>query len=106
MSDDDDQAPGYLRRMAAVEAQLGMQANLRAAGDRDLSDLTQKVRAIHHLVQALAITQAEHTQTFEQLRQDVMGLRTQMTGMEGRLTRVEALVVAIATHLGVEGEEV
>jgi hypothetical protein len=95
--------------VAAIEARLDMQATLRAAGDQDLSDLTQRVQAIHHLVQALAITQTEHTQTFAQLRQDVAGLRGDfertMGVVEGRLGRVETLVVAIAAHLGVGGED-
>jgi hypothetical protein len=66
-----------------------------------VSDLTQRVRAIHHLVQALAITQTEHTQTLDRIRQDVTELRNDV---HYRLGRVEALVVAIAAHLGVEGE--
>ena len=49
------------QRVAAIEEQLRMEAGLRAASDRDLGDLTQTVRAQHLLVQALSITQSQHT---------------------------------------------
>lgn len=49
-------------RVAAIDEQLRLEAGLRAATDRDLSDTTQTVRAQHLLVQALSITQSQHTQ--------------------------------------------
>jgi hypothetical protein len=49
------------QRVAAIEEQLRMETGLRAASDRDLGDLTQTVRAQHLLVQALSITQSQHT---------------------------------------------
>jgi hypothetical protein len=48
------------QRVAAIEEQLGMESGLRAAGDRDLGDIVQTVRAQHHLIQALSITQSQH----------------------------------------------
>lgn len=51
---------GLEERVAAIEERLGMEAGLRAAGDRDLSEMAQTVRAQHHLIQALSITQSQH----------------------------------------------
>ncbi len=51
-------------RIAAVEARLDMEAGLRASVDRDVADHGAAIRATHHLVRSLAITQGEHTQTF------------------------------------------
>ena len=50
-----------------------MKASLRAAGDRDLSDLTATVRAQHHLVRALAITQLQHTELLRRVEDTLQG---------------------------------
>jgi chromosome segregation ATPase len=50
-------------RLAAVEERLGMESGLRASVDRDLGAVAQRLSAANHLIQALAITQAEHTAT-------------------------------------------
>lgn len=50
---------------------------LAQAGDRDLADMTQALRAQRHLIQAISITQAEHTETL--LRHEELLLRH--TGM-------------------------
>jgi len=55
------------RRVAALEERVGMEAGLRASVDRDLADLGSKIRATHHLVQALAITQSEHTNKLDHI---------------------------------------
>jgi chromosome segregation ATPase len=48
-------------RVQALEERMATQAGLRASQDRDLSDLQQDARSTKHLVQALALTQSEHT---------------------------------------------
>jgi hypothetical protein len=58
-------------RVRAIEERLSMESGLRAAGDRDLSDLGATVRAQHHLVQALSITQGQHTEALRQLGEAV-----------------------------------
>ncbi len=62
-------------RVRAIEEQLGMESGLRAAGDRDLADLGATVRAQHHLVQALSITQGQHTEALRQLTESVDRIR-------------------------------
>jgi cAMP phosphodiesterase len=51
-------------RVAAIEERLGMEAGLRASLDRDLAALAQRQSAANHLIQALAITQSQHTEEF------------------------------------------
>lgn len=53
------------RRVAALEARLDQEAGLRASQDRDLSALADGQRAANHLLQALSITQSDHTRKFE-----------------------------------------
>jgi hypothetical protein len=62
-------------RVTALEERLQMEAGLRAAGDRDLSSTAQSLRAQTHLIQALSITQAEHTNTLRELGEAVVTLR-------------------------------
>ncbi|MGH3545774.1 MAG: hypothetical protein ACRDPW_07605 [Mycobacteriales bacterium] len=47
-------------RVAALESRLAMESDLRAAVDEDLSSISQNVRAINHLIQALSINQNDH----------------------------------------------
>ena len=47
-------------RVAALESRLEMESGLRAAVDEDLSSISQNIRAMNHLVQALSITQNDH----------------------------------------------
>lgn len=62
-------------RVRAIEERLSMESGLRAAGDRDLSDLGATVRAQHHLVQALSIAQGQHTEALRQLNEAVDKIR-------------------------------
>jgi hypothetical protein len=55
------------RRVAALEERLGVESGLRASGDRDLSDVMQVLQAQRHLIQAISITQSEHTTKFERV---------------------------------------
>jgi len=54
-------------RLTALEERVGMEAGLRAAGDNDLASLSLKMSAQHHLIQALSITQSEHTGEFSKI---------------------------------------
>lgn len=53
-------------RIAALEQRLGMEAGLRASMDADLASINSKLEAQRHLLQALSITQADHTETLRQ----------------------------------------
>jgi hypothetical protein len=59
--------PTLEERVAALEERLGQEAGLRASQDRDLSDIAQSMQAANHLIQALAITQGQHTTKLDDL---------------------------------------
>jgi chromosome segregation ATPase len=54
-------------RVAELERRVADEARLRASVDGDLSDVSSAVRASRHLIQAVAITQVEHTMKLEGL---------------------------------------
>lgn len=54
-------------RVAALEQRVAEEARLRASVDGDLSGVASAVKASHHLLQALSITQMEHTVKLEKL---------------------------------------
>ena len=54
-------------RVAALEERLSVDSGLRASMDSDLPSINTKLAAQHHLIQALSITQAEHTGEFAKL---------------------------------------
>jgi hypothetical protein len=56
-------SPTFEERLAALEARVAGEADLRAAVDRDLATVSERQRAANHLIQALSITQGEHTET-------------------------------------------
>jgi hypothetical protein len=66
-------------RVAALEQRLGMEADARASADRDLSDITTVLRAQRHLVQALSITQGEHTETLTQHSESLSRIESGVT---------------------------
>ncbi len=53
------------RRLAAVEARLGLKSGPRASGDRGLTDMAQTLRAQQHIIQALAISQSQHNEKLD-----------------------------------------
>jgi hypothetical protein len=56
-------SPTFDERLAALESRVSAEADLRAAVDRDVATLSERQRAANHLIQALSITQGEHTET-------------------------------------------
>lgn len=53
------------RRVAAIEERLGVEAGLRASGDRDLADIALTLSAQQHTIQALSITQSQHNEQLD-----------------------------------------
>jgi hypothetical protein len=76
------------RRLAAVEQRLDIDAGLRASGDRDIADIKQTLRAKHHTIQALAITQSEHTGKLDRLETGMGSVRTSLDQIVGMLDRL------------------
>ena len=58
--------PGDLEeRLTALEDRMDMESGLRASIDRDLSALAMSLRSAHNLLQAVAITQSDHTKDLD-----------------------------------------
>lgn len=76
------------RRLAVVEQRLDMEAGLRASGDRDIADIKQTLRAQHHTIHALAITQSEHTEKLDRLETGMGSVRTSLDQIVGMLDRL------------------
>ena len=60
---------------------LGVEAGLRASGDRDLSDMAQTLRAQQHAIQALAVTQPQHNEKLDRHQES-------LTVAHGKLDRI------------------
>ena len=84
------------RRVAALEERLHMEAGLRAGGDRELGDIAQTLNAQRHTIQALAITQSQHT---EVLRRVEEALQQQTAAFEALRTDHGAQLGQIVTLL-------
>jgi hypothetical protein len=76
-------------RMTALEATVAEQSRLRAAVDYDQADMGSKVRAMHHLVQALSITQSEHGERLSRIESTLMSLKQ---GQEKIVTLLNHLI--------------
>ena len=72
------------RRMAAVEERLHMEAGLRAGGDRELGDMSQTLHAQQHTIQALAITQSQHTKVLRRVEEGQQKIVTLLTELIDR----------------------
>ena len=73
-------------QLAALSARVDAVEGLRAMMDRDLADIKQRMDAQDHLLQALHITQANHTQ--------------RLTRIEERLDRIEDTLRRVETEFG------
>jgi hypothetical protein len=69
------------QRIVAIEDRLGVEAGLRASGDRDLGDMAQTLRAQQHTIQALAITQSQHNVKLDRHEES-------LTAAHGKLDRI------------------
>jgi hypothetical protein len=83
-----DDGPSIEARLTAIEERLGMEAGLRAALDRDLSTIAQRQAAANHLIQALSITQSQHT---EELATHTQLLRSAHTKLDLLVTMLGQL---------------
>ena len=73
------------QRITVLEERVDEQARLRAGQDRDLADIAENVRAQGRLIQALAVTQSEHTQALAQLQNGMGRLENGMQQIVGKL---------------------
>lgn len=81
--------------MAAIEERLRMESGLRASGDRDLGDVALTVRAQHHLIQALSITQSQHTELLHAQGDAIGALRREHTA---KLDQIITMLTGLIDH--------
>lgn len=79
-------------RVTALEERLGMESGLRASTDRDLGDMAASMRAQRHLIQALSITQGEHTNVLERHTEMLARLEADVTELKGGVAHIVALL--------------
>lgn len=79
-------------RLSALEQQVSMQAELRAAVDSDLSDIAASQRAQALTIQALHITQAQHHDSLRRIEKTLGEHGQRLTGIERGLAQVVALL--------------
>lgn len=72
-------------RVAALEDRLGLVETARTSMDEDQRGLTSQARATGHLVQALSITQSEHTEEFRKVHAKLDKLAAGQTAIVGLL---------------------
>lgn len=65
-----------------------LEAGLRASQDRDLASVAAQIRAQTLTLQALAITQSEHTRVISALTERIRSMTDRLGGVESALDRV------------------
>jgi len=92
---------GTLETAAAEQkAALKDQADLRAAMDEELGTLSAKFRAQERLMQAISVTQSEHTTQLRAINGRLEKVEGKLETVEGRLEMVEGKLDLV--HVGVE----
>ena len=90
---------GFDARLTTVEETVQTESRLRAAMDRDISDIKVEQRAQRGLLQALADTQSDHTMRLTRIEGRLDGVEGRLGAVEGELGTVHAGVLAILARL-------
>jgi chromosome segregation ATPase len=77
------------QQLAALTARVDAIEGLRAMMDRDLADIKQRMDAQDLLLQALHVTQSNHTQRLTRIEERVTRIEERVTRIEDTLGRVE-----------------
>ncbi|MCU7728748.1 hypothetical protein ODJ79_33980 [Actinoplanes sp. KI2] len=80
------------RRLTVVEERLDQEAGLRASQDRDLAAIAEGVRVQGRLIQALAVTQSEHTRSLAQLTDSVNEVNGKIDEVNGKIDGVNGKI--------------
>lgn len=87
-------------RVAAIEERLGMEAGLRASQDRDQSKIAAATEAGRHLLQALSITQSEHTSTLAEHGRALDRLESALGRVDASLAHITRLLQVLIDREG------
>ena len=84
-----DRQDRFDARLTTLEERVKTEAILRAAMDRDISDVKTEQRAQRGLLQAIATTQSDHTRQFSEHGTRLTAIEGRLGNVEGRLGNVE-----------------
>ena len=87
-------------RLSSLEVIVRNEATLRAAMDRDISDIKLEQRAQRGLLQAVANTQSEHTARLTAIETDMTEVKDRLGNVENRLGNVENRLGNVEQGLG------
>jgi chromosome segregation ATPase len=79
-------------QLAALTEKVSMESGLRAAVDTDLSGVNTKLSAANHLIQALSITQSDHTQELQRIHQKLDQHTAAFASVQTQLTTIVTLL--------------
>jgi chromosome segregation ATPase len=85
----------FEERLTAVEEGLKMQSGLRAAVDKDLSKVTEELRGMKRVLQAVGTTQSEHTVLLARLAETLRVHSTALDSLDGRLGTIETHISSL-----------
>jgi chromosome segregation ATPase len=96
----DERQDRFDARLTTLEETIKTEANLRAAMDQDISDIKIEQRAQRGLLQAVAVTQSEHTARLTAIEGRVGIIETRLGNVESRLGNVEGRLGTVESTLG------
>ena len=94
-----DRQDRFDARLTTLEERVKAEAILRAAMDRDISDVKTEQRAQRGLLQAIATTQSDHTRQFSEHGTRLTAIEGRLGNVEGRLGNVEGRLGNVETEL-------
>ena len=86
-------------RVGTLEETARTEARLRAAMDFDMGKMQAEFRAQRSMLQALHVTQQDHTRRITGVEDRLTGVEDRLTGVEDRLTKVEDELVNVRGEL-------
>jgi chromosome segregation ATPase len=86
-------------RLTTLEEKVDTEANLRATMNKDISDIKIEQRAQRGLLQAVAITQSEHTARLTAIETDVAVLKTDVAVLKTDVAVLKTDVAVLKTDM-------
>ena len=87
-------------RLTTLEEKVDAEANLRAAMNEDISDIKVEQHAQRRLLQAVAVTQSEHTARLVGLETDVAVLKTDVAVLKTDVAVLKTDMAQVKSTLG------
>jgi len=88
------------QRLAALAERVDQEAGLRASQDRDLASVERTLRAQHHTIQALAITQSDHNEKLDRVDEGVREANRSIQQLAAGVDRILVLLERLTDEQG------